>query len=89
MPKPTCQLNLTLDVPTAEWVEKIARDANLRPSGTGRILLLQRLALEKKGWNIEDKEMGAILEAVCGLEGNDLEEVKDLLRGLIAKNMNT
>jgi hypothetical protein len=86
MPKPTCQLNLTLDVPTAEWVENIARDANLRPSGAGRVLLLQRLSLAKKGWDIEDKEMGAILEAVCGLEENDLEEVKDLLRGLIAKS---
>ena len=24
MPRPTCQLNLTLDVPTAEYVEEIA-----------------------------------------------------------------
>jgi hypothetical protein len=74
-----------LDVPTAEWVENIARDANLRPSGAGRVLLMQRLALEKKGWNIEDKEMAAVLGAVCGLGDSDLEEVKDLLRGLIAK----
>jgi hypothetical protein len=84
MPKPTCQLNLTLDVPTAEWVERIARDVNLRPSGCGRVLLEQRLALEARGWRIDDKEMGTVLEAICSLKNKDLEAVKDLLRKLVS-----
>lgn len=84
MPKPTCQLNLTLDVPTAEWVERIAREVNLRPSGAGRVLLEQRLALEARGWKIADKDLGTILEAICGLNERDLETIKDVLRQLVA-----
>jgi hypothetical protein len=79
VPKPTCQLNLTLDVPTAEWVERIARDVNLRPSGAGRVLLLQRMALEDKGWKIDDEDVGSILGRVAALEERDLEAVKELL----------
>lgn len=61
MPRPTCQLNLTLDVPTAERVEEIAFAAHMRPSGTGRDLLLERLELVDAGWGLDDKET---LEAV-------------------------
>jgi len=86
MPKPTCQLNLTLDVPTAEWVERIARDVNLRPSGAGRVLLEQRLALEERGWRIDNKELGRILEAICGLGEKDLEAVKELLRRVVSES---
>ncbi len=79
MPKPTCQLNLTLDVPTAEWVERIARDVNIRPSGAGKILLLQRMGLESKGWRIDDNDLGSILERVAALGEQDLNSVKELL----------
>ena len=79
MPKPTCQLNLTLDVPTAECVERIARDVNLRPSGAGRVLLLQRMGLENKGWRIDDDDLGSILERVAALGEQDLNSVKELL----------
>lgn len=79
MPKPTCQLNLTLDVPTAEWVEQLAREVNLRPSGAGRVLLLQRMELANKGWRIDDDELGSILERVASLNEGDLSSVKELL----------
>ncbi len=80
MPKPTCQLNLTLDVPTAEWVERIAREANLRPSGAGRVLLEQRLKLEKAGWGIEDSELAEILNGVAALSEKDREAVRSILK---------
>jgi hypothetical protein len=85
MPKATCQLNLTLEIPVAEHVEKIAREANLRPSGAGRVLLEQRLALETSGWKIESREMGTLIEAICRLREEDLQSVKELLRGIVAK----
>lgn len=56
MARPTCQLNLTLDVPTAEKVEEIAFAAHIRPSGTGRDLLLERLELVDAGLALGDKE---------------------------------
>lgn len=68
MPKQMCQLGLTLDVPTAEWVEEIAKEIDVRPGGCGRILLEQRLALEKAGWKCDNMELGAILEAVVSLD---------------------
>ena len=86
MPKPTCQLNLTLDVPTAEWVERIAREVHLRPSGVGRVLLLQRLALENQGWKVDDNDLMSILEAVAGLKQEHLQSVKELLGRLGSKS---
>ncbi|MCA9419053.1 MAG: hypothetical protein KC917_22455 [Candidatus Omnitrophica bacterium] len=80
MPKPTCQLNLTLDVPTAEWVERIAREANLRPSGAGRVLLEQRLKLESAGWGIEDSELADILNGVAALNDRDREAVRSIIK---------
>ncbi len=80
MPKPTCQLNLTLDVPTAEWVERIARGANLRPSGAGRVLLEHRLKLESAGWAIDDTELGEILNGVAGLNDKDREAVRTIVK---------
>lgn len=80
MPKPTCQLNLTLDVPTAEWVERIARSANLRPSGAGRVLLEQRLKLESAGWGIEDSELAEILNGVAALSDRDRETVLNIVK---------
>jgi len=80
MPKPTCQLNLTLDVPTAEWVERIARGANLRPSGAGRVLLEQRLKLESAGWGIEDSELAEILSGVAALNDKDREAVRNIVK---------
>jgi hypothetical protein len=82
MPKPTCQLNLTLDVPTAEWVERVARDVNLRPSGAGRVLLMQRLELEEAGWKLDNSDLGEILRAIAGLKTDQLKSVKDLLAKL-------
>ena len=58
MPTPTCQLNLTLDVPVAENVENIVFAANHQPSGAGRVVLEERLALESAGWKIADKVDG-------------------------------
>jgi hypothetical protein len=85
MPKPTCQLNLTLDLATAEWIERIARDVNIRPSGAGRVLLEERLALEDLGWKIGDRELGTLLESIVALEGQDLQSVKDFVGRLGAK----
>ena len=78
MPRPTCQLNLTLNVPVAENVENVAFAANYRPSGAGRVLLEERLALEAAGWKIAAKELGTLLEAVCRLDENGRNAVKDV-----------
>ena len=85
MPKPTCQLNLTLEVPVAEHVEKISREANYRPSGAGRVMLEQRLALEAAGWKIDDKEMYTLLEAICRVRPEHVESIKTTLRGIMAR----
>jgi len=82
MPNPTCQLNLTLDVPTAEAVEDVAFPAHYRPSGAGKILLQERLALAAAGWKIDDKEMSTMLEAICRMKAPELEKVKSLLISL-------
>ncbi len=87
MPKATCQLNLTLEVPVAETVERISRDAHLRPSGAGRVLLEQRLALEAAGWRLEDRELNTILEAVCRLKADHLEGLKGYLRGIVSEDI--
>ncbi len=82
MPKATCQLNLTLDVPVAENVERIARSVHLTPSGAGRVLLHQRLALEENGWKLENKDLEKLLGAVCRLNGAQVEA----LRGFLTQN---
>jgi len=56
MPRPTCQINVTLDVPTATQIEEIAFSAHKRPSGAGRDLLLERLKLVDAGWGLDDEE---------------------------------
>ncbi|MCA9428715.1 MAG: hypothetical protein KC994_26795 [Candidatus Omnitrophica bacterium] len=61
MPRPTCQLNLTLTVEQAEKVEEIAFAGHKRPSGAGRDLMLERLELVDAGWALDDEET---LEAV-------------------------
>mgnify|MGYP003419662461 CR=1 FL=1 len=85
MPKPTCQLNLTLDLPIAEWIERVARTVNIRPSGAGRVLLEERLALEELGWKIGDKEFGKLIETIVGLEEKDLQALKEFVSRLGAK----
>lgn len=80
MPKPTCQLNLTLDVPTAEWVERVARQANVRPSGAGRLLMEERLKLQGAGWELGDAETAELLAGVIGLKPRDREAVRALLK---------
>ncbi|MCG3196906.1 MAG: hypothetical protein GHCLOJNM_01386 [bacterium] len=79
MPKATCQLNLTLEVPVAEHVEQIARSVHLTPSGAGRVLLQQRLALEESGWRLENKEVEKLLNAVSRLNGEQIEALRDFL----------
>lgn len=79
MPKATCQLNLTLEVPVAEHVERIARSVHLTPSGAGRVLLQQRLALEETGWRLENKELEKLLHAVSRLNGEQLESLRVFL----------
>ncbi|KXK37890.1 MAG: hypothetical protein DIKNOCCD_01563 [bacterium] len=78
-------MNLTLEVPVAEHVEKISREANYRPSGAGRVMLEQRLALEAAGWKIDNNELFTLLEAVCRLKPENLESIKITMRGLVAK----
>jgi len=85
MPKPTCQLNLTLDVPIAEWVERVARTINIRPSGAGRVLLEERLALVDLGWKIGDKEFGSFLGTIVALDDKDLQAVREFVGRLGAK----
>jgi len=75
MPRPMCQLNLTLDVPTAQHVENIGFAAHYPPSGAGRILLRERLDLETAGWNIDDEELATILEAVCRVKKDARQEI--------------
>lgn len=55
MVRPTCQLNLTLDVPTAEKIELISQAVNQRPSGTGRVLLLQSIKFVESGLDFTDE----------------------------------
>lgn len=85
MPKPTCQLNLTLDLNVAEWIERVAREVNIRPSGAGRVLLEERLALEDLGWKIGDRGLGSLLKSIVALEDRDLQSVKDFVGQLEAK----
>ena len=85
MPKPTCQLNLTLDVPTAERVERIARKAKLRPSGAGRVLLLERLQLESDGWALGDFELSELLRGVVALNERGRREVEQVIKNPLLK----
>lgn len=79
MPRPTCQINVSLDVPQAEWVERIASEINVRPSRAGQVLLRERLTLEKAGWRCDDKAMGEILEAVASLDEKGRRELRNFL----------
>jgi len=76
MPRPTCQLNLTLDVPTAEYVEELAFASHKRPSGIGRDLLLERLELAKAGWKDRDDETKELLKKNPVSLGPEKEEVR-------------
>jgi len=76
MPRPTCQLNLTLDVPTAEYVEEIAFSVHKRPSGVGRDLLLERLELVRAGWNNDDDDMKEVLKEVAQMDAEGLDKLK-------------
>lgn len=84
MPKATCQLNLTLDVPVAESVEEVARRIKLRPSGAGRVLLMERLELERAGWSATDSDTLQLLARICSLtaeQRNRLAEKLDQILG--------
>ena len=85
MPKPSCQLNLRLDIPTAERIEHISDGTFLHPSGVGRTLLLERLELEEAGWKLGDKETLKILEAVCRVKEKHREKLKEFLKGLVSE----
>jgi hypothetical protein len=74
-----CQLNLTLEPSVAEHIETIGYNAHLRPSGAGRVLLEQRLALEEAGWSIGNKDLAALLEKVCQLKEEGLNRVKAIV----------
>jgi hypothetical protein len=74
-----CQLNLTLEPSVAEHVETIGYNAHLRPSGAGRVLLEQRLALEKAGWGIGNKELAGLFEKICRVGEEDLNRVKEIV----------
>jgi hypothetical protein len=63
-----CQLNLTLDVPLAEAVEAIAKGKHVATGRAARILLEQRLKLEKAGWGPNDRDLYEILMQVCSLQ---------------------
>ena len=80
MPRPTCQLNLTLDVPQAERVEEIAFTAHKRPSGTGRDLLLERMKLIDAGWALDDEETLDLLVKVLSASKPKNDKIRDLLR---------
>ncbi|MCA9412563.1 MAG: hypothetical protein KC940_08965 [Candidatus Omnitrophica bacterium] len=80
MPKPTCQLNLTLDVPTAERVEEIAFAAHKRPSGAGRDLLLERMKLIEAGWPLEDDETMEFLLKVLSASKPKKDKIRDLVK---------
>ncbi len=80
MPRPTCQLNLTLDVPTAEVVEQLAFNAHKRPSGAGRDFLLERLKLAKAGWNLDDSEMLELLVKVVQASKSKQDKIRDLVK---------
>jgi hypothetical protein len=76
MPIAKCQLNLTLEVPVAEKVESLGRNSYQPPSRIGRVLLEQRLRLEKAGWRIGDKEMLEILKMVCSLDEKGMKKLR-------------
>ena len=80
MPRPTCQLNLTLDVPTAEYVEEIAFSVHKRPSGVGRDLLLERLELVRAGWKNDDDVVKLVLKEVCELDADGLDKLKKWMK---------
>ena len=86
MLKAACHLNLTLDVPTTEHLERISDEHYLRPTSAGRILFLQRLALESAGWKIDDKDLGGLLEIVCRLPKGGIEELEQVIRKFGAKD---
>ncbi len=80
MPRPTCQLNLTLDVPTAEYVEELAFAAHKRPSGIGRELLLERLELAKAGWKDGDEETKELLKKILSASVQKRNKIEDLVK---------
>jgi hypothetical protein len=67
MPRPMCQLNLTLDLPIAESVKRLARERNIPTGRAARFLIEQRLKLEEAGWGPNDRELHELLEQVCSL----------------------
>lgn len=82
MPKATCQLNLTLDVPVAEAVERISNEIHLRPSGGGRVLLLERLELEQRGWKAQDNGLKELLMRICVMDSRQRDLVEEFIAGL-------
>ncbi|MCA9445273.1 MAG: hypothetical protein KC964_31080 [Candidatus Omnitrophica bacterium] len=79
MPRPTCQLNLTLDVPTAEYVEEIAFAAHKRPSGVGRDLLLERLELARAGWSVDDRETLSLIKRLLEASSQKRGKIEKIL----------
>jgi hypothetical protein len=86
MPKVTCQLNLTLDIPIADHLERLARERYLNPSGIGRLLVEQRLRLETAGWKFEDQDLPTLLETISRLPTDRRDALEGFLRGLAATN---
>lgn len=82
MPKTTCQLALTFEVSETRIVERIAHDSYLRAGGAGAALLRQRLALEAAGWELHDKRLAALLEAVCRLSKTRMEALEGFVGSL-------
>ena len=82
MPTPMCQLNLTLDIPTGQEIERLSKEIYRRESGVGKILLEQRLDLEKAGWKIHDKELAEVLGTAVSLSKEGRMKLMEFIKGL-------
>jgi transcriptional regulator of acetoin/glycerol metabolism len=75
-----CQLNLTLDLPIAESVKRLARERNVPIGRAARLLVEQRLKLEAAGWGPNDRELFEILKQVCSLPEKERKRISNFLK---------
>lgn len=82
MAKPRYSYTLTLDDEDAKAIEEIAYDAHLTPTAAVKKAFLDRLTLERAGWNVGDDQVEIALRAIAGLKGKELESAIEFIEKL-------
>ena len=82
MLKPRFSYTFTLGPEETEALESIAHESRLSATGAIRRAFLERLSLERAGWQVGDDRMATAIRAIARLEGKELDRASEFIEKL-------